>query len=104
MTKCPKCSTDNPEGSGFCRGCGQSLQTELVCSRCQYVNIADSRFCNKCGQPLTAEKASPPTPPPLLSPPQRLRQRAGIEGVDPLPIPTQVGIQSRWGLWMAGSP
>jgi eukaryotic-like serine/threonine-protein kinase len=63
--KCPKCATENPEGSSFCRGCGQSFSTEIVCNRCQHVNLPESKFCNKCGQPLTLDKnqaaATPPT-------------------------------------------
>jgi tetratricopeptide (TPR) repeat protein/archaellum biogenesis ATPase FlaH len=60
--KCPKCGTENPQGSAFCRGCGQSLQAELTCPQCGYVNLQDSRFCNKCGKSLiepTPEKTSP---------------------------------------------
>ena len=60
--KCPKCEIDNPEGSSFCRGCGQSLQTELICSRCQHINIPGSKFCNKCGQLLGTVQAPQPTP------------------------------------------
>lgn len=63
--RCPKCQAENPEGSSFCRRCGQSLQTELVCPQCGYVNLPDSSFCNKCGHSL-AEEASTPTAP--LSP------------------------------------
>ena len=62
--KCPKCQTENPEGSSFCRGCGQALKTELVRSHCQHVDIQDSKFCNKCGQPLTpTQVTSPPSVP-----------------------------------------
>jgi len=64
--ECPKCQTENPEGSAFCRGCGQSLQTDLVCGRCSHVNVVGSRFCNHCGQPLTSPQAPADahTPPP----------------------------------------
>jgi tetratricopeptide (TPR) repeat protein len=62
LTKCSKCGTENPEGSGFCRGCGQSIQTELKCPQCGYINLQDSKFCNKCGNSLVEpvpEKAPP---------------------------------------------
>ena len=63
--KCPKCQTENPDGSRFCKGCGHSLQTELVCSHCHHTNALDARFCNGCGQPLTsAQFASTPSPTP----------------------------------------
>jgi tetratricopeptide (TPR) repeat protein len=64
--KCPNCGTENPEGSGFCRGCGQSLQTEFKCPQCGYINLQDSKFCNKCGQRLVKETplAAPSSPEP----------------------------------------
>jgi hypothetical protein len=52
--KCPKCQSENPEGSAFCRRCGQPLAGEFIC----HVNLADSVFCNKCGQPLGAQQAA----------------------------------------------
>jgi len=62
--KCPQCQTDNPDGAQFCKGCGQSLQTELVCASCHHPNTPDSRFCTRCGQPLVSAQAPPPTPTP----------------------------------------
>ncbi len=70
--KCLHCQTENREEATFCRECGQSLQTEIVCSRCGHSNVALSRFCDKCGQPLTVpppsttvSPASTPAPQPL---------------------------------------
>jgi tetratricopeptide (TPR) repeat protein/archaellum biogenesis ATPase FlaH len=65
--KCPKCGTENPEDSGFCRGCGQSLQTELECPQCGHINLRDSKFCNKCGRSLV-EAVSHPTVSPSPEP------------------------------------
>jgi hypothetical protein len=62
--KCPNCGTENPEGSDFCRGCGQSLQIGLKCPRCGYINLKDSKFCNKCGHSLG--EPAPQTAPPAL--------------------------------------
>jgi ribosomal protein L40E len=63
--KCPNCQTDNPEGALFCKECGVSLQTELVCERCHRSNAPGSKFCVKCGQALSsvALPSSTPTPP-----------------------------------------
>jgi tetratricopeptide (TPR) repeat protein len=63
--KCPKCQTENPDNAKFCKGCGQSLQTEVICNRCQYPNTLDSKFCVQCGQPLgmAAQRSSTATPP-----------------------------------------
>jgi len=62
--KCSRCGTANLEDSGLCRGCGQSLQTELKCVQCGRINPRDSEFCNKCGHSLV-DRASetPPLPP-----------------------------------------
>jgi tetratricopeptide (TPR) repeat protein len=68
--ECPKCQTTNPDGSAFCRGCGQALETDLVCGRCSHVNSPGSRFCNRCGQLLTSPQVSAETPPPPPSVPQ----------------------------------
>ncbi len=68
--KCPKCQAENPEGSAFCRKCGQPLSSELVCPQCKHVNLADSAFCNKCGQPLAVKSATDqPTSAPMPSTP-----------------------------------
>ncbi|HEY31751.1 MAG TPA: protein kinase [Dehalococcoidia bacterium] len=58
---CPKCQTENPEESKFCRRCAQPLQHERVCPQCGHVNLSDSDFCTECAQPL-AEPAPAPVP------------------------------------------
>jgi len=62
--KCPKCQTENPDKAKFCKKCGQSLQTELICNHCHHTNPFDSEFCIECGQPLSA----PLKPVPKTSP------------------------------------
>ncbi|UCH43265.1 MAG: protein kinase, partial [Dehalococcoidales bacterium] len=64
MMKCPKCRTDNRDGSQYCKKCGQSLQAELVCKNCQHPNSPDSAFCNRCGRPLAPTPSTLPTTPP----------------------------------------
>jgi tetratricopeptide (TPR) repeat protein len=59
LMKCPNCQTENPEGSAFCRKCGNSLHTKTTCPECGHENLPDSAFCNKCGQPLTEQKPAP---------------------------------------------
>jgi tetratricopeptide (TPR) repeat protein/ribosomal protein L40E len=65
--KCPHCQTENPEGSEYCRKCGQSLLNEAVCPKCGHPNFPDSAYCNKCGQAL-AEKAPEPAKVPSPQP------------------------------------
>ncbi len=59
--KCPHCHADNPEGSEFCRKCGEPLNSEIVCPQCGHTNLPDSAFCNKCGHSLTESTAAPQT-------------------------------------------
>jgi tetratricopeptide (TPR) repeat protein/ribosomal protein L40E len=56
--KCLNCQADNPDNAKFCKGCGQSLQAEVICDRCQYRNTPDSKFCVQCGQSLVIEPES----------------------------------------------
>jgi class 3 adenylate cyclase/ribosomal protein L40E len=58
--KCPKCQTENPEDSKFCRKCGSSTESGISCPNCGSTHPPDSNFCNKCGHNLTV--ASEPTP------------------------------------------
>jgi tetratricopeptide (TPR) repeat protein len=59
---CPKCRADNREDAQYCKKCGQSLQTELVCRNCQHPNSPDSSFCDTCGHSLVEESAGPSSP------------------------------------------
>jgi tetratricopeptide (TPR) repeat protein len=64
--KCARCGTENLEGSGSCRGCGESLEIELRCRHCSRMNPRDSKFCNKCGHSLV--EAAPETQAPSPQP------------------------------------
>ena len=50
---CPKCGSDNLQGSRRCVNCGSPLQTSHAsssfCSRCGAAVPGDSNFCPKCG-------------------------------------------------------
>jgi class 3 adenylate cyclase/tetratricopeptide (TPR) repeat protein len=56
--KCPKCSTENPEGLTFCGQCGAKL--ERVCLKCKFSNPVDSKYCGKCGNALEELQVAPP--------------------------------------------
>jgi len=58
--KCPKCQTENPEDSRFCRKCGSSTESDISCPNCGSTHPPDSNFCNKCGHDLAI--SSVPTP------------------------------------------
>jgi class 3 adenylate cyclase len=49
--KCIQCQTDLPDGSKFCKECGQKI--ELVCPECRKRLPPDSKFCLECGHPLS---------------------------------------------------
>jgi class 3 adenylate cyclase len=55
--KCPRCSTENPEGLTFCGQCGAKL--ERICPNCNFTNPAEFRFCGKCGQNLYSRELAP---------------------------------------------
>jgi class 3 adenylate cyclase/tetratricopeptide (TPR) repeat protein len=61
--RCPRCESDNPDGSKFCIECGMPLRPR--CPRCGADNLPRAKFCGECGMALTGR-----TPAPLLSPPQ----------------------------------
>jgi eukaryotic-like serine/threonine-protein kinase len=63
--KCPGCQAHNRDGAQYCKKCGRSLQTELVCASCQHPNSPDSAFCDKCGRSLVepASQRLAPAPP-----------------------------------------
>jgi class 3 adenylate cyclase/tetratricopeptide (TPR) repeat protein len=56
--QCPKCPTENPDGSIFCRECGSNFQHS--CPQCGKAILPDDKFCNTCGRNLQAQiKAKP---------------------------------------------
>jgi class 3 adenylate cyclase/ribosomal protein L40E len=59
--KCPKCQTDNPDESRFCRKCGSSMERDIACRNCGSTHPPDSNFCNKCGSDLRTPEETPNT-------------------------------------------
>ncbi len=53
--KCPRCSTDNPEGLTFCGQCGAKL--ERICFKCNFSNPVDFKYCGECGNALEEHQA-----------------------------------------------
>lgn len=53
---CPKCGSDNLQGSRRCVNCGQYLQSAAAgssfCSRCGTQISGDTNFCPKCGNKI----------------------------------------------------
>jgi class 3 adenylate cyclase len=82
--KCPKCQTENPEDSKFCRKCGSSTESEISCPNCGSTHPADSNFCNKCGLDLKAPKESSTT---ADSKPTSPTPTPPVD--KPLPVPTK---------------
>ncbi len=86
---CPKCRSENSEGTKFCRECGARL--ERVCPQCHAASPPHFKFCRECGHPLSAsseppipkslsEKQPTPSPPPQELTEKILAQRGRIEG------------------------
>jgi len=57
--QCSKCQFENREGAIFCRNCGVSLESDIICPNCGATNLRDSSFCEKCGQDLKRSKKTP---------------------------------------------
>ena len=56
--QCPKCQTENPDGSIFCRECGSKFQH--ACQQCGKAIGPDDKFCNTCGHNLQATTKAKP--------------------------------------------
>ena len=57
MVICPKCSTQNPQTSKFCSGCGGKLGVATVpCPNCKAPVPEGTKFCPECGKPVAATK------------------------------------------------
>lgn len=57
-TACPGCSTQMPQGSRFCPGCGRPSQPAgagAACTACRQPLAPGARFCAGCGTPTTAK-------------------------------------------------
>ncbi|MBI4962347.1 MAG: AAA family ATPase, partial [Desulfomonile tiedjei] len=54
--KCPQCEIELPNGSKFCKECGNKL--ELTCPGCGKSVPPDSKFCLECGRSLIAPGAT----------------------------------------------
>jgi membrane protease subunit (stomatin/prohibitin family) len=59
---CPKCSTQNPQGTRFCGSCGGSLNSAptgkqkdtITCDKCSAEMPKSARFCPNCADPVLA--------------------------------------------------
>ena len=56
--QCPKCQTENPDGSIFCRECGSKFQH--ACEQCGKAILPGDKFCNACGHNLQATITTKP--------------------------------------------
>ena len=65
--KCSSCGKDNPDGSLFCKFCGNRLpvsnlqstnSAQLKCQRCGTVNKQGSIYCGTCGSSLQSIKSN----------------------------------------------
>ena len=54
---CPKCGSENPEGTKFCQECGTRLGQKNVCTSCGTANALGVKFCQECGTRLQSEAA-----------------------------------------------
>jgi hypothetical protein len=66
MAKCPACSTENPDDSAFCTGCGANLAapaaTPAHCTNCGAKFETGSGFCTECGNPVGGTAGAPGSP------------------------------------------
>ncbi len=53
--RCPSCTSENPETTKFCGGCGRPLTKR--CGKCGAENPPQFKFCGDCGSALAANAA-----------------------------------------------
>ena len=53
---CPRCQSDNPDGTRFCGQCGTALV--VACAACGAANPPAHKFCGQCGAALAGSHAS----------------------------------------------
>jgi class 3 adenylate cyclase/tetratricopeptide (TPR) repeat protein len=84
--RCPRCQSDNPDGTKFCIECGNPLRSR--CPYCGADNLPRAKFCGECGTSLTRQTPAPHPSylrPPLSYTPGHLAEkiltsRAALEG------------------------
>jgi len=54
-TRCPSCTSDNPEGVKFCIECAAPFQKR--CPNCGAENLPQAKFCDHCATPLALQPA-----------------------------------------------
>ena len=54
---CPRCGTENPEGTKFCQECGTILDgtQQNLCPSCGTSNPMGTNFCKECGAKLQTQ-------------------------------------------------
>jgi len=57
MLACPKCNTQNPQGTKFCSNCGEKFAQAAKCPKCSSDVAAGAKFCANCGNPMSAGPA-----------------------------------------------
>lgn len=57
MVLCPKCGSQNQQGTKFCSNCGGKMAVDMLpCSKCAQPVAADAKFCPNCGQQMGGKK------------------------------------------------
>ena len=49
---CPKCNSQNTEGSRFCNNCGYQFDQDTTCAHCGKVNQPGTKYCEDCGKAI----------------------------------------------------
>src|SRR5579883_2031181 len=89
---CPRCGTENRDGSVFCKECGSTLSAPQdlgfapvtmtnanLCPSCGATLAPNAAFCGNCGATLASAAAPPPAPGATVI------ERPAL--VDPMPSP-----------------